>query len=138
MKYKYSIYHPNKPEVETSNETVSKTEVIDLVENYPWIEKLNLLNSLKEGEVYYSPSINFHNISNKHSLELTANYKNGKLEFSLWYNRKVNARILLGLFGEKEKIKVIDKWGFKKEDALEYLQVFLNEDYVKMEQLMTD
>ena len=59
------------------------------------------------------------------------------LEFSLWYNRKVNYKPFFGLFGEKQKMQIIDKWGFQKTDAIDYLKIFLDKEYQELEALMS-
>ena len=137
MNYKCSICHPNKSKIEYPNEILGENQVIDLVQSYPWVEKLDLLNSLKNDEICYSPSLDFVNNSNKYSFGLTASLENGELEFSLWYKRMIKTKLFFGLLGEKEKMKVIDKWGFKKDVALEYLQLFLNKNFLKLEKLMS-
>lgn len=138
MSYTYSICHPEKEEIEYHSVSLDKKGVLEVVTNYVWDEKLDTLEELPEDDIFYSPSLDFTNTSNKHSFCLTAmRNKNKELEFSLWYNRKVKYKVLFGLFGKKEKMQVVDKWGFDKKDAVEYLKIFLDEEYRELEALMT-
>ena len=138
MSYTYSICHPETEEIEYLSQVLNKEDVLEVVENYPWDEKLDFLESLLEAEICYNPSLDFTNKTNKYSFCLTA-MRNGnkELEFSLWYNRKVNYKPFFGLLGEKEKMQVLDKWGFNKKDAIEYLKIFLQEEYNELDSLMS-
>jgi hypothetical protein len=136
MTYKYSICHPEKENIEYRNNPISGNEILDIAGNYPWIEKLNFLNSLDPQNIHYSPSLDFTCIENGKSFCLTANYdKNQNLEFSLWYNRPKKVKVLFGLLGEKEKMVVDDVWGFSLEKSLSYLDHFVNGNYSVIEKL---
>jgi len=136
MNFKYSICHPEKEDIEYRNSLISEKEVLEIAENYPWIEKLKFSDTLKQENVQYSPSLDFTNIENKKSFCLTAGYdKNGKLEFSLWYNRPKMVKVLFGLLGEKEKMVVDDFWSLNFENSLKYLEHFVNGNYSTIEKL---
>ncbi|MEQ6122979.1 hypothetical protein AAON49_02110 [Pseudotenacibaculum sp. MALMAid0570] len=138
MNYTYSICHPNQEEIEYVNSVLNKKEVVQIAEEYPWDEKLDVLESLLEDDICFNPSLDFTNKEDQYSFCLTA-MRNNKddLEFSLWFNRKIKYKPFFGLFGEKEKMQVVDKWGFQKKDAIEYLKIFLEKDYKELEALMT-
>ena len=136
MTFKYSICHPEKENIEYRNNPISGNEVIEIAENYPWIEKLKFSDSLNPENIHYSPSLDFNCIQNGKSFCLTANYdKNENLEFSLWYNRPKKVKILFGLLGEKEKMVVDDIWGFSLEKSLKYLEHFVNGNHSLIEEL---
>lgn len=136
MTYKYSIYHPEKENIEYLNNPISGSEVRRIAENYPWIEKLKFSDSLKPENIHYNPSLDFTCIENGKSFCLTANYdKNQNLEFSLWYNRPKKVKVLFGLLGEKEKMVVDDVWGFSLEKSLTYLEHFVNGNHSMIERL---
>lgn len=136
MTYKYSICYPDKKEIEYRNTPIFGKEVIEIAENYPWIDKLNFSDTLHQEEVHYSPSIDFTCIQNGVSLGLTAHFgKDKNLEFSLWYNRPKKVKLLFGLFGKKEKMLVDDAWSFSLEESILYLKYFINGDYSKIESL---
>lgn len=136
MTFKYSIYHPEKENIEYKNTSISGNKVLEITRNYPWIEKLNLSNSLNQEDIHYSPSLDFTCIENGKSFCLTANYdKNNNLEFSLWYNRPKKVKILFGLLGEKEKMIVDDIWSISFDKSLKYLEHFVSGNYLSIEEL---
>jgi len=137
MKYTYSICHPDKPEIEYPKGTKTKEEVYEMASTYNWKEKLIFLESLDEKDICFSPSLVFKNSETNHSFCLTAHFNNSKLDFSLWYNRPVKKKSFFGFGKEVEKIEVIDKWSFSKEEALKHLMLFLDEKYSKLELFMT-
>lgn len=134
MTFKYSICHPNQENIAYRDDPISDKEVMDIAENYPWIEQLNLIDSLDE--VHYSPSLDFTCLENNRRFCLTAAYdKERKLEFSLWYCRPKKVKVLFGLFGESERTVVDDVWSFSFQDALKYLDYFVNGNYHVVEGL---
>ena len=138
MSYTYSICHPEKSDIEYVSDSLNKDEVLRIANEYPWIEKLDIMDRMDSKEIHYNPSLDFTCKEDRYSFCLTAN-RNEKqeLEFSLWYNRKVKHKPFFGLFGEKEKMQVIDKWGFQKTDAIDYLKIFLDKDYKELNALMS-
>ncbi|ARV06162.1 hypothetical protein BTO04_05350 [Polaribacter sp. SA4-10] len=136
MNFKYSICHPEKEDIEYKNNPISEKEVLEISKNYAWIEKLKFSDTLNPESVCYSPSLDFTNIKNGKSFCLTAGYdKNGKLEFSLWYNRPKKVKVLFGLLGEKEKMVVDDFWSLNFEESMKYLEYFVNGNYSTIEKL---
>ena len=135
MKFKYSICHPLKKNIEYINHPITKYEVLKIVENYPWKEKLELQANSNNDDIYYSPSLNFLNIENNRSFELTANFdKKNNIEFSLWYNRPINRKIL-GFIKVKNRMTVSDIWDINYDKSLYYLKLFLNGSYEQVEEL---
>ena len=138
MNYTYSICHPDQEEIEYVSEVLSKDEVLRIANDYAWNQQLNKLENMSDEEIFYNPSLDFTCKEDAYSFCLTANRNEKKeLEFSLWYNRKVKYKPFFGLFGEKEKMQVIDKWGFQKSDAIDYLKIFVDKDYKELEALMS-
>jgi hypothetical protein len=136
MSYKYSICYPDKNDIEYKNTPVSSDEVLEIAKRYPWYEQLNLIKTMDQDKVNYSPSLDFTCIKNDKSFCLTANYNDlEQLEFSLWYNRPKRVKVLFGLLGEKEKMVVSDIWSIDFTNAIKYLEHFINENYQKIEDL---
>lgn len=135
MKYKYSICHIDKPDIEFKEEILDKIHVLEIIRNYPWSKELKREKELPQKDWYYAPSLDFKNIEDNYSFCLTADGTPDEVSFSVWYNRPVKRKVLFGLFGEKDKMEVIDKW-FTKEKALELLDMFLNQEYAKIEKEM--
>ncbi|MEM9546815.1 MAG: hypothetical protein AAGA77_12625 [Bacteroidota bacterium] len=136
MKYKYSICHPDRKDIEYLDKPISGKKVLEIAKNYPWIEKLKLSNSLNQNAVHYSPSLDFTNIGNGKSFCLTADYdKNENLNFSLWFNRPKEVKLLFGLLGKKEKMVVDDVWEINFDRSIYYLEHFVNGNYYIIENL---
>ena len=138
MNYKITICHPDKKEIETVPRNYNIIEAKEFFNNYQWKKELELMSSMKIDDVQYNPSIRFTNISNNISLELTAEIKNEKISFSLWYERPKMTKILFGILGEKKKMQLIEKWNFNFESSQLHLSSFLNQEYDKVEKVMND
>ena len=138
MNYTYSICFPDKKDIEYVSAVLTSDEVLRVANEFSWNTQLDLLESMDKEMIHYNPSLDFTCKEDSYSFCLTANRNDQKeLEFSLWYNRKVNYKPFFGLFGEKQKMQVIDKWGFQKKDAIDYLKIFLDKDYKELEALMS-
>ncbi|WP_186987790.1 hypothetical protein [Constantimarinum furrinae] len=136
MTYNYSICHPDKETIEYKTLPISDREVLEIAENYPWIEKMELYDSLNASETFYNPSLDFKCINNGRRFCLTAQYDDNKnLTFSLWYSRPKKVKIFFGLLGEKEKMRVDDVWSIDKNDSLKFLEYFVNGNYPAIESL---
>ena len=138
MNYTYSICHPDQSKIEYVSDVLDKDEVLRVANEYPWMEKLHAMYNMDGAMIHYNPSLDFTCKEDNFSFCLTAQLDSkDQLEFSLWYNRKVMHKPFFGLFGKKEKMEVIDKWGFRKTDAIDYLKIFLDKDYKELEALMS-
>lgn len=134
--YTYSICHPDEKEIEYKKEIISSKNVLEIAKNYLWIEQLKFADSLGRESAYYNPSLDFTCIQDGKSFCLTADYnKEKELEFSLWYNRPKNVKILFGLLGRKEKMIVDDIWSIDFQTSLQYLQYFVEGNYDKIEKI---
>jgi len=138
MTYKYSICHPDKEKIEYIDPPISGSEVLTIAKNYEWIKQLELTDLLDQDKVCYSPSLDFTCIENGYSFCLTAGFdKNQNLEFSLWYNRPKKVKVLFGLLGESTRMIVDDVWGFSFDEAIKYLEYFVDKNYSVVERLYT-
>lgn len=135
MPYKYSICHPEKPDIEYPPRVLSEKEVKDFVQNYDWNGILKKMNSLNQNEVFYSPSLDFTNTDNGFSFCLSALSNQKNLTFYVFYKRLVMKKILFGILGEKESFSTIDR-EFTKDAAYDLLNRFLKKDYNSIEKIM--
>jgi len=136
MIFRYSICHPDKVEIEYRNQFISGKEVLEIAKNYAWEKALDLMESMNQNNVSYSPSLDFKCVDNGQSFCLTAMYdEQKKLMFSLWYNRPKKVKVLFGLFGEKEKMVVDDFWSLNFDESIKYLSYFVDQNYSKIEEL---
>ncbi|MBG43839.1 MAG: hypothetical protein CL530_07710 [Aequorivita sp.] len=138
MTFTYSICHPQREELEYKNEPLTRHQVLDIAKNYPWQSQMKIVEALPPEKLCYNPSLDFTCTDNKKSFCLTANYdKDKNIEFSLWYNRPKKVKILFGLLGEKEKMRVDDVWSVSFNKSMEYLEHFVNGNYKLIESLYT-
>ncbi len=109
---------------------------MEIAKNYPWIEKIKFYDSLKQEDIYYSPSLDFNCIETGKSFCLTAHTdENKNLEFSLWYARPKKIKVLFGLFGEISRMVVDDVYPINFDQSLKYLDHFVNGNYSIIEEL---
>ena len=136
MNYRISICHPDKEKIDIHSEILDKNDALKFFDRYPWIQQLELLESLNQAEVHYSPSVRFTNTANNISLEMTVESNQGEIFYSLWFERPVMTKIFFGIFGEKSRMKLIEKWGFDQTSARQHLKAYLEENYVEVERIM--
>lgn len=136
VKFELSICHPDNEEIETLTKAFTSREAQNFFNEYPWSEQLELLDKMNQEDVQYSPSVRFTNTTNNISLEMTAESKDGNIFFSLWFERPVMTKILFGLLGVKEKMKLTDKWGFAHASSKAHLESFLDQKYEDLERVM--
>lgn len=136
MTFKYSICHPDNPNIEYKNQLISGEEVLEIAKNYPWIEKLDFMETLDPSKTHFNPSLDFNCTNNGQGFALTAMYdKQKNLDFSLWYNRPKKIKVLFGLLGESEKIVVDDYWSLDLDKSLKFLEHFVKGEYNAIEDL---
>ncbi|MBQ0787916.1 MAG: hypothetical protein KBT69_10470 [Oceanihabitans sp.] len=136
MSFKYSICHPDKPNIEYPKNTLNASAVKEMVHSYPWKEALKKMHALPKDAVYYSPSLDFTNLNNNYTFCLSAVGEDlENFTFYIFYNRKIKKKILFGLLGEKEDFYWIDK-SFSREAGHSLLDHFLSGNYQQMEKLM--
>lgn len=136
MSYKYSICYPDKKDIQYFDTPISSKEVISIAENFNWVEELTKYRNLAEEQLFYNPSIDFQNITEGISFCLTAEFTTtNQLEFSIWFCRPKKVKKLFGLLGTTEKNVVDDAWHFTFDQAMKYLQHFLNKNYQPIQEL---
>jgi len=107
---------------------IPKDKIIDKFEKTQWADFLKKMGSVKEDEIFYSPSLEIENRDTKHGLTFSAVGDPDKYEFYIFYKRPKNIKILFGL-GEKLKENYMtDKTGQTRQDALDCLNALLRND----------
>ncbi|WP_107038650.1 hypothetical protein [Brumimicrobium mesophilum] len=135
MTFKHSNCYPDKENIEYPSTVLDTQQVLELFKKHPWKEQNELCLKLPEEKIHFSPSIGFTNTNSKHGLELTAHEDDGKLSFSLWFNRPKKVKVLFGILGEYERMQVDDVWGFNLDESILYLTHFVNGNYSVIEEL---
>ena len=127
MNFRASFCDPFEPEIIELG-TIEKDKVIEKFETTPWTDFLRRMESAKEGEIYYSPSLEIENSDTGHGLSISAVGYANNYEFYIFYKRPKKIKIFFGL---KEKINngyVSDKTGQTKQDAIDCLNALLRND----------
>ena len=126
MNFRASFCDPFKPEIIELGD-IQKDQVIEKFESIPWIDLLEKMETAKEEEIFYSPSLEIEN-KDKHGLEISLVGDPNNYEFYIFYKRPKTVKTLFGL---KEKINenyTSDKTGQTKQDALDCLNALLRND----------
>ena len=127
MNFRASFCDPFKPDIIELGD-IQKDKIIDKFENTPWTDFLQKMESAKEGEIFYSPSLEIENKDTKHGLAISAVGDPNKYEFYIFYKRPKKVKTFFGL---KEKINegyTSDKTGQTKQDVLDCLNALLRND----------
>lgn len=136
MTFKYSVCHPEREEIEYLNTPISKEQVLEIAKKHPWLDRLKFADEYDQNKIYYSPSLDFTCLEDNRSLGLTAHFdKDKELEFSLWYTRRKEVKILFGLLGKRMQTAVDDKWELSPAQAYDYLEKFTDGKYYQIEKL---
>jgi hypothetical protein len=124
--FRASFCDPFKPDIIELGD-IEKDEVIQKFENTPWADFLREMETAKEGEIFYSPSLEIENRDTKHGLAISAVGDPNQYEFYISYKRPKSVKTLFG----KEKINegyTSNKTGQTKQDALDCLNALLRND----------
>jgi hypothetical protein len=127
MNFRASFCDPFNREVIEFGD-IPEDHVIDKFENTPWVDFLEKMQSAKEREIFYSPSLEIENKETKHGLSISAVGTPTEYEFYIFYKRPKKVKVLFGL---KEKLianYLSDKTGQTKEDVIDCLTALLRND----------
>ena len=107
---------------------IDKDDIISKFESIDWVDYLTRMQSAKESDIHYSPSLEIENTETKHGLSISAVGEPSKYEFYIFYKRPKKVK---SFFGLKEKIDdsyVSDKTGQTKQDAIDCLSALIRND----------
>ncbi|HEV8503762.1 MAG TPA: hypothetical protein VGQ53_00115 [Chitinophagaceae bacterium] len=127
MNFRASFCDPLKPDIIELG-AIHKDSIIDKFESIDWADYLRKMASVKENEIYYSPSLEIENRDTKHGLDISAVGDAKNYEFYIFYRRPKKVKTFLGL---KEKLKdnyLSDKTGQTKQDVLDCLDALIRND----------
>lgn len=82
--FRYSICEPTNPEIIEKGK-INPSEIIEIVEKFPW--KLHLEEIENSNNTYFSPSLEFENLSNKNGLSISAVGNSDKYNFYVFFKR---------------------------------------------------
>ena len=86
------------------------------------------MTTVKENEIYYSPSLEIENEDTKHGLVISAVGDSNSYEFYIFYKRPKKVKTFLGLKEKTNDNYTTDKTGQNKQDVLDCLTALINND----------
>jgi hypothetical protein len=96
--FRYSICEPTNPKIIEKGK-IDSTEIMQIFKTFPW--KLHLEEMENAKNTYYSPSLEFENLSNKNGLVISAVGNQEKHEFYVFFKRP---KVRKTWFGLSEKL----------------------------------
>ena len=127
MNFRASFCDPFKPDIIELG-PIQEDKVIQEFENTRWADFLRRMESAKEEEICYSPSLEVENSDTRHGLSISAVGHANNYEFYIFYKRPKKVKTFFGL---KEKINegyTSDITGQTKQDAIDCLNALLRND----------
>lgn len=121
--FRYSICEPTNPKIIEKGK-INSSEIISVVENYPWKSKLEEMERLKEP--YYSPSLEFDNLNNKNGLSISAVGNAEKYEFYVFFKRPKIQKTWFGLSEKLNNDYTSELLDVSKEKTLEIIKALVD------------
>jgi len=127
MKFRASFCDPFNPKVIELGE-IEKDKIIELFEKTAWVEYLEKVETAKDTDIYYSPSLEVENKDTRHGLSLSAVGDPSNYEFYIFYKRPKRIKTFFGLSEKLENDYMTDVIDQSRESALECLTALINND----------
>lgn len=124
MNFRASFCDPFKPDVIEIG-TIEKEKIIETFEKMPWNELLKKMETAKENEIYYSPSLEVENKDNKNGIIVSA--VDGK-EWYIFFKRPKMVKKLFGLIEKMDENYITEITGQTEKDAKDCLIALINND----------
>lgn len=125
--FRYSICEPLNPEIIEKGQ-IDQKQIVKTFQEFPWGKYLADSANAKENEIYYAPSLEFENTSNKNGLTASAVGDPGNFEFYLFYKRPKMESKLFGLIKKLDENYISDVTGQTEKDVIECLNALIRDD----------
>ncbi len=99
MNFKATFCDPFNPNIVELGD-IAEDSIMTALEKIPWADYLQKMATAKEGEIYYSPSLEIINKDSKNALTISAVGEPDKYEFYVFYKRPKKVKTFFG-FSEK-------------------------------------
>jgi hypothetical protein len=124
--YRWSICEPDNPQV-IEKGIIRKEEIRETFEQFPWMDRLLKIANMRNEDICFSPSLEFENLDTKQGVTFSIVGTPVEHEFYIFYKRSVTVKTL-GLFKRQVDNHISDITGQTMEDAVRFLDAFLNND----------
>ena len=133
--FRWSICLPDNREI-IEKGAINKQYIIETFENFPWMDHLRKMATIKDEDIHYSPSIEFEDMDSKQGVTFSIVGDENNNEFYIFYKRPKTLKSFFGLLKKDVDEYVSDITGQTKEDAVDFLKAFLSGDTVYLETKM--
>ncbi|KAF2516842.1 hypothetical protein E0W68_11545 [Flavobacterium salilacus subsp. salilacus] len=130
--FKQYILEPLKPTAIEAD--ISKNNIILFFKNYDWRFFLKQLEEANEKDINWSPTLEFENKENKHSLSISAVGSHSDYIFYIFYKRPKKVKKWFGLTEAMNKNYVSELLDQTEEDTSKYLQALIEGNYNYLEE----
>ncbi len=130
--FRYSICDPLKKEPIDLGE-IEKDKILDILDKLPWADLLDKMKGAKESEIYYSPSIEFENKTNRHGLSISIVENDYGHEFYIFYKRPKMVSKFFGLSKSIDENYVSERLGQSNADVKDAVTALLSDDIITLE-----
>jgi hypothetical protein len=127
MNFRASFCDPFKQNIVELG-SIAKKDVIAKFESIDWQDWLLKMNNVHESEIYYSPSLEIENLSNKHGLAISAVGDDRNFEFYIFYKRPKTIKTFFGLKEKHYEDYLTDKTGQTRQDVIDCLNALMADD----------
>lgn len=129
MNFRASFCDPFKPDIIEMGE-IEKNKIMELFNKIPWAEYLAKMETAKDSEIHFSPSLEIENKDNKNGLSISA------IDGTEWYIFYKRPKLVKKFFGLTEKMNenyTTDVQGQTEKDVTECLEALIKNDFMFLE-----
>ena len=124
MNFRASFCDPLKPDIIEIGD-VEKGKIMELFDNIPWSEHLAKMETVKDSEIHYSPSLEIENKDNRNGIVVSA--IDGQ-EWYIFYKRPKRVKMFFGLFERMNDNYLTEIHGQTENDARKCLEALIRND----------
>ena len=130
--YRWSICEPDNPSV-IEKGVIEKEDIVQTFIEFPWIDRLRKIATMKDDDVCFSPSIDFKNTETKQGVEFSIVGDENEYEFYFFYKRTKMVSSFFGFSKKTVEGYLSNKTGLTKDDAVNILQEFIKDNFEYLE-----
>ncbi len=124
MDFRASFCDPFKPDIIEIGK-IEQDKILETFHKIPWSEYLGKMETAKQKEIYYSPSLEIENKENRNGLSVSAINEN---EWYIFYKRPKLVKKFFGLIEKMDNDYLTDIQGQTEQDVLDCLNALINND----------